>query len=215
MTPYPWKIIDYDKRNLIETLDSTIWSDNRLADRTLDAVRFLPPVDQNGNSPCFFAEEAYAAKEEKEEELSRNIPLRRKDQQAADEKFSKLTKQLAGFQRWAPSIETAEPRARLSDGERYASQALDKVRKQQAALAVLIDKMEWVLAKSRKVKFPGRKPRKSQPGGSGFIAPVRPRIGEPFSPGASLTPGGDPTNRGLGSGPASLLSRGPRSGSNR
>jgi hypothetical protein len=52
------------------------------------------------------------------------------------------TKDLASLQRGVRSIETAEPRARLSYGERSASLALENARKQPRNLLALIDSME-------------------------------------------------------------------------
>jgi hypothetical protein len=74
MIGYPWKTLDYDKRNLFETLDSAILAGHRLAEDLLHTVASLPRVDRDGGSPCPYAEDLYAAKEAKEDVLRCHLP---------------------------------------------------------------------------------------------------------------------------------------------
>jgi hypothetical protein len=135
----------------------------------------LPPVNQDGSSPCPWAEPLYAKHDELRNKLQSHLHQAREYLTAVESETTKCSHDLAVITVHEDRLHRDQPRAHFSEAEARVAALYKRYQHLQAQLKELITYLDKVIQEAAPWQFPGGLPRKWPDLGT---APVRPKPGD-------------------------------------
>lgn len=163
---------EYSDLNLFETFDSRMAEAERLLQDLMVKRKICPPVDENGESECTFVEDLYADSEEAEEKLRLRLAEYERCKRATDAERARLLRNVHSIESSRSSLRNPEPKNELSEGERVARAAYNKVASQFEQAERLVVRIYKVLQQPAP-RWPLGKPQKRMRLGAGTGTPER------------------------------------------
>ena len=135
----------------------------------------LPPVNEDGGSPCPWAEPLYAKHDELRNKVQGHLSQGHEYLTAVDSEITKCSHDLAVLTAHEDRLHRDQPRAHFSEAEARVAALYERYQRLRAQLKELIAYLDKVIQEAAPWQFPGGLPRKWPDLGT---APVRPKPGD-------------------------------------